>query len=368
MQEFYQNKFVEDLPLLTTLEGLNRVYDRRVTDAQAYCAKRKEALEGTIHKFLEEGKISEGLSFGRVYDSRTHLLFAQCFPKTILQFSKENVMAVLRQLHRQTVFFILDLSEERKRLLSMIQAEQSESEKESMMEGLCSFSITQSCNPFLFEMLLEVGAMDVAKTSGKVHNVQSLKWMESHGVDFRDKEIFQTRVNHYAPSVIEYLMVEREWSIAKIMKSLKYYVIIPSILDVFVRVEGVERIKSDLKADSMWLDGRGIRLLKEAGYQFDKLAILSRAETSEICAAMVLNIVSRKDLDYEFMHKFQRYAEVNDLKTCNVMYPFMKDIRKKKIITVFLCIRRIHGKQVPKEIVWNILDNAYSPINERGKF
>ena len=65
------------------------------------------------------------------------------------------------------------------------------------------------------------------------------------------------------------------------------------------------------------------------------------------------------------MAEFEEHVSGIDLKACREMYLYMKDIRKRKIMTFLCCVRKFYPL-FQKEIVWKILDNAYSPINERG--
>ena len=119
------------------------------------------------------------------------------------------------------------------------------------------------------------------------------------------------------------------------------------------RIKGIEGIQK-LDPDN----------LNSVGYKFG-LAY-------DIAHRWIYQMFCSRNLKYEDLDEMQRevlkeYFEEFDVKASKHIFPFMKEIRKKKIMAVLLCMRKSYPL-IPKEIVWMILDFAYSPINERGSF
>ena len=75
----------------------------------------------------------------------------------------------------------------------------------------------------------------------------------------------------------------------------------------------------------------------------------------------MFEVVQYKQLNPMQRNEFSYYVMNNEVKACRVLVPWLKESRKKKIMTFLMCLR----KALSKDILWMIIDMAYSPINER---
>ena len=112
-------------------------------------------------------------------------------------------------------------------------------------------------------------------------------------------------------------------------------------------------------------DFETVKFLKSTGYQFDKQASLKTGNEQEWKALACFGILTYEDFEDSQNEILRAHVEYHDITTRRSTFPWVKQIRKKKIMTVLLCIKRLYPF-FQKEIVWNILDLAYSPLNERG--
>ena len=138
------------------------------------------------------------------------------------------------------------------------------------------------------------------------------------------------------------------------------------ILRIFHRVRGMEEVQ---KITSFYFDFHTVRFLKSIGYRFDKQNIMKSRGLYEdsIYALICFNILKYEDLNATQKQDFEKYVSEKDVKACKQIYPFMKGIRKRKIMTFLCCVRKLYPL-LQKEIIWNIIDTAYSPKEQRGSF
>ena len=192
-----------------------------------------------------------------------------------------------------------------------------------------------------------------------IQHVDATKWIEQNGVDILKNEKRFTQFVNYSPTeIMEYLMVERGMTVEYMSKNMRR--LSCDILRMVYRLKGIEGIQK-LDPRKIWFDFEEVKFLKSIGYNFNEDI---RSE-SWIYALICLKAIKYEDLSENQKDNFNRYVSNRDIKACKHLYPFMKEIRKQKIMTVILCIRNLYPF-FQKEIIWNILDLAYSPINERG--
>ena len=195
-----------------------------------------------------------------------------------------------------------------------------------------------------------------------IHHVSGMKWMESHGMEVaNDDENFEKIARESPAHVMEYLMVEKGMT----LDFMLYHVSTMDwkMLEMILRLKGLKELQS-IEVSKIRVDFETVRFLKSTAYKFEEKSVLRHSDGDDIYVLMCFNLLKFKDLSEQQKRNFMEYIFGKDLKICKQMYPFMKEIRKKKIMTVILCIRKTCKLQ--KEIIWNILDLAYSPVNERG--
>ena len=201
--------------------------------------------------------------------------------------------------------------------------------------------------------------IDCVRTVG---HVDAMKWIESNGIDVVNNERhFRKFACHASYEVIEYLLSDRGLEVGALWKSR---LLDCTFLKIVYRTRGWEELqKVDIKR--IVFDFDTVRFLRSVAYKFEKSYFLkSNLRPSSHYSLICGNVLKYSDLSEKQKSFWEIYVELYDLRACKQMYPFMKEIRRKKIMTVILCICKTCGLQ--KEIIWNILDLAYSPINQRG--
>ena len=109
-------------------------------------------------------------------------------------------------------------------------------------------------------------------------------------------------------------------------------------------------------------------MLKSHGFIFDEEKIARNClDEEENIAFLRFGVVKIAQLSELSAGRVKREILEKDLKTCKEFFPFMKEIRKQKILTFFMCMRRMHKKTIPREIIWMILDFAYSSFKLKAK-
>ena len=194
-----------------------------------------------------------------------------------------------------------------------------------------------------------------------IKHIDALKWVEENGVDVVNNEGYFIKFVRHSPSeIMEYLIVEKGITLEYMSENI--WRLRQDLLKMVYRLKGIEGI---LKIDSgkIWFDFEEAKFLRSIGYKFNK-SLTSNRDSRWLYALICFKVLKYEDLNEEVKGKFDEYIKERDIKACKHLYPFMKEIRKRKIMTVILCIRKTCILQ--KEIIWNILDLAYSPINERG--
>ena len=100
---------------------------------------------------------------------------------------------------------------------------------------------------------------------------------------------------------------------------------------------------------------------------FFKKALLEQMRFGEcISPLLCFELLKFEDLTDAQKMVFFEYYDGEDHKVCRSMFPFFKTIRKRKIVTFLMAMKRITADKIPKQIRWKILDYAYSPLKERG--
>ena len=200
------------------------------------------------------------------------------------------------------------------------------------------------------------GYENVIEQAYDIFHLDGLRWS---GLDVTtDKEVFRTCVHSHSVEIFEYLLKDQGMCIEFVMANFGDYVR-EDMLEMFLRVKGIEEVER-IPQHLIRFRWGCTKLLSFYGYRFDiKNLLESSLDAFEIYALMCFNVFAYRDLNDEQKAKFQKYVSRHDIKACPMMVPFMKDIRKKKILTVILCFRKM--LRMPKELIWKILDHCYSP-------
>ena len=184
----------------------------------------------------------------------------------------------------------------------------------------------------------------------------ALFWIQENGIDVvNNGGHFKHFAKNCAPNIMEYLIVEKGMSVEYMYEHI--YKLEVGMLEMIYRLKGLEEIQR-INPKKILFAFASVRFLRSIGYKFDK------TPNNQWPYAFICFKVSKfEESDQDKKIDFKSYAMDKDIKAVKHLFPYMKEIRKKKIMTVLLCMRET---LVPKEIIWNIIDLAYSPINERG--
>ena len=192
-----------------------------------------------------------------------------------------------------------------------------------------------------------------------VNHIDAMKWIEQNGVDVLNNEKHFKQFVFYSPSkIMEYLIVEKGMTVEYMSKNMSYVTL--DVVRMVYRLKGIEGIRK-IDPRKIWNDFESLKFLTSIGYKYNEEGTNSILIYAMVC----LRAIKYEDLNENQSKTFNDYVKERDIKACKHLYPFMKEIRKRKIMTMLLCMKR----QFPlfqKEIIWNILDYAYSRIKERG--
>ena len=177
-------------------------------------------------------------------------------------------------------------------------------------------------------------------------HLEAFKWIEQNGIDvLKNDKHFKQFLAFARVEIMEYLMVEKGMPVEYMSNNVP--AISYDILKMIYRVRGVEGIRK-IDAKKIEYEFETVKFLRSIGYKFDEKIEYQTHHLND----------SQKQ-------KFGTHVKNRDIKACKHLYPFMKEIRKKKIMTMLLCLKKLYPL-FQREIIWNILDLAYSPVKERG--
>ena len=192
--------------------------------------------------------------------------------------------------------------------------------------------------------------------------VEALKWLESNGANI--SECLKRLVYCFDVATFEYLMKEKNYDVLKLIGLIGEDArLFEDCLKMILRLKGPQEVLR-IPQPNIFMGYREVEILRTIGYHLTRKH--SGFAGFEIYPLMCFDYISVEDFTHEEVQIWKLYKQSNDLKVCKAMMPFMKPKRKEKMKTFIMCIRRLNGKKVPKEIVWKILDYCYSPIEERG--
>ena len=220
----------------------------------------------------------------------------------------------------------------------------------------------------LFECLKKRGLLDfnlIDLKSCSIGHIDGLEWIQENGIDVvKDKEHFELFVMESPAKVMEYLILEKGMTVEYMtgLRAINF-----DILKMIYKCKGLKEIQNiDIK--KMVFDFETLKFLRSIEYKSEEKQVIEQCRLFDemMYALACFGMLKFKDSNNYQRRKIKSYTSKNDPKACKNLFPFMKEIRKKKIMTVVLCLRKTRGLQ--KEIVWKIIDLAYSPINERGSF
>ena len=271
-------------------------------------------------------------------------------------------MSKLYQLNHDILFYILLNNDVREDLLTVM--DKSIRSNERMQSYLISYSMRSKD---LFQSLKNRNLYDwnvFRKKYCTVEHVDAMKWIEQNGVDVvNSKKHFNEFVKYSPSEVMEYLIDEKGVTVEYMSENI--WRASRDILRMVYRLKGMEGIQN-IDPTKIEYNYEEVKFLKSIGYKFDKSICSIRSSRRLLYALICFKVLKYEDLNERQSKAFDEYVKRTDIKACKHFYPYMKEIRKKKIMTVILCIRKTCTCILQKEIIWNILDLAYSPINERG--
>ena len=345
LRNFYQNKLVDRY-------GISLV--ARIAHYEGN-EHRKDALKRSIAEFVAN------------FDADAFMFFERgtardFFPAITKYVGKEETRLIfiafmnnLLKRGRSGLTYTFLNSSLREELLSVM--DESIRSNKNMQSALNEYALESK---ELFRSLKDRGLLNFEKDKfHTIHHLDALKYMEGNGIDVLNNcEDFKRFVRHSPVEIMEYLIVEKGMTV-KYMSDNRG--ISCDVLKLVYKVKGMDGVQSIDPAKIVY-DLETVKFLKSIGCKFDETL---RDHVVWKYPLICFDIEKLEDLDENQSENFLEYVRNHDIKACRHMIPFMKEIRKRKIMTVLLCMKTLYPL-FQKEIIWNIIDLAYSPLNERG--
>ena len=366
MKNFYENKLVDRNGIIYAARRIVADDGEEVRDTNL-TKTRKDVLTRSVLYFVDN--FDESFAFSLLWNIEE--LIARLFPRISRYVENEETrskfvdfMTRLVESNDWLFAYVFFYSEDRDVLISLMEA--TIRNNEECMIRLIQTYLEKDGKPF-FDCLKNRGLLDWSKFEQidelYVEHIDGMKWIEPNGIDVvNSKEHFERYARYASKEVKEYLA-------SRGGKMIEYLISENDIhsddLEIIYKFKGLKAIES-IDVEKISFGFEEVKFLKSIGYKFDGEKILfTTRELDEYYALLCFNVLKYEDLIEKATRAFERYVSNNDIKACKQMYPFMKEIRKKKIMTVLLCMKKIPlSYPLPKEIIWNI-DYAY-PIQERG--
>ena len=355
--DFYAEKFADQI-------GMSWI-DLLVKDGEPTGSKwneiRKQVLRDSVKHFVLENRPKELACCE---------LVAECFPR-IQSFVEDErlrlrLVQFLENLDERLFVLILVHSEDRAVLLSLLEDYIAQKVDPSLW---FTEHIWRAKGKALFVCLKHLGLLhrsvaDRNKTY-VIEHVEGFKWWEEHGIDVvKDKEDFERFAKHSSVEVWEYLITEKGLAVEYLFQNSRTADV--NILKMIHRTKG--DLIQDIRLEWIIFGLKEVKFLRSVLYKFDKTLVLKLRNIgyNSIYYLVCFGVLKFEDLNAEHKLNLRYYTSIRDVKACKHMYPFMKEVRKRKVMTFLCCINKLKFIRMPKEIVWIILDLAFSPINERG--
>ena len=367
LEKFYENKLVHTKEM-NAVATLHAKYQKNGSN---YCELRVDAMKRSVAFYVESFDKSLAL-----YKTNTcKLLIAKVFPKISKYVENEETrlkfVDFMKNIAESSFWLfanILAYSQDRDELISIFDHEELTRGDRRMLTVIIDMSLRDD-GKSLFDCLKNRELLDWSKvelTDGDqyvVQHIEGMMWIESNGIDFENTENhFITFAGHASKEMKEYLA-------SKGGKMIEYLMFCNYVrygdLEIIYKFKGLKAIQS-IDVGKLRFGFEEVKYLKSIVYKFVKEKILSVSRYDyEYYALICFSVLKYEDLNEK--EALEGYVSNNDIKACKQMYPFMKEIRKKKIVTVLICMKKIPlSYPLPREIIWNILDYAYSPLKERG--
>ena len=323
LKDFYRNKLVG--------EGMNSFNDN-VKYGKEY---RMEAVKRTIEHYVD--------TFNASFLRRCKPVFVRDYFPRIEKYVENEEMrrefvAFMESLWRQrfTVFVYVFLKDEGREDLFIVLTESIRS-NEKKQSDLVFYAMESK---ELFHSLKKRKLLDWNLLGNKyfiIKHVDALKWIEQNGIDVvNNEEHFNQFVLYSPPEIMEYLIVEKGMTVEYMSEN--FYDVKQDILQMIYRLKGMEGIQK-IDSEKFGEDFEVVKFLRSIGYKFGE-SLISRRNISWFYALICFKVLKYEDLNENQSRAFDEYVSKYDIKACKHLYPFMKEIRRKKIMTVILCIRK----------------------------
>ena len=330
------------------------------------CKKlRADVLSRSIMWMIERNQDSYSLE----------LFLAQAFPSVAKLLEREKWRSIIKiwlqgLCLRQPMFLALVLvfSSERTQLFSLVQ--------DSILVNAKALKTLQAASWSydkwdLFDLLKEKNLLDpvfAQQSTSIMKHEHAMKWMEEVVTGKRMENLGKQLSNLYGNvEFFEFLVREKRITVEYVLKKLETFTsfsIDALRLKILLKYEGIESV-ARIPQRNIFFSVDCVRTLKRYNYHFDKTAVFAKKRTNdEIYALFCYGGFLWEDFDAANQKILKIHSLIREVKICDLMLPFLKPIRKKKIITFIMCVNHIYGRNTPKEIIWTILDYCFSPKKE----
>ena len=295
------------------------------------------------------------------------VIFAENFPRLsqyqtdVKRFNYFKALQTISMEKSYLFFNILSLSEDREQILDGMA--DFFKDFELPLCDLAKHSMRSGKGKELFLSLKKRGWLNF-ETSGRdvedLNHVEALKWIETNGVDVMSSdEEFQKFVDPDCVEIMEYLMREKEMSV-KWMESQRDFEFQQDMLEMIFREKGIEAISS-IDLDKIPFSFETVAFLKSKNYEFgEKKTLLQERLEFDLAALIAFRVLEYKELSLEAQESVKHYLRTRDVILFDNLVPLIRPLRQKKILTVFLSLRKAVGQNLPKQIIKKILNYCYA--------
>ena len=312
LKKFYGNKIFDQ-------EGMRQLGACNVLDKGRWSEFRRDVVERSIVNMIHKFDLSRPSSFfNSVLAFEWFPSFEKCTEGDPGSYRFLTFMVGIGKTQPIAFSGILCSSKDPEKMLSFLENFIQEFLNEDVGSWLLHHSLYMSERLFLW--LQDRGWLDwnsIKESSVTVGHVAAIRWCEQNGVDFSVSKNFEVSLE-----TMEYIMSKEILQIEYIER--------PEVCKLMLKLKGLEAVQEKFHSSQITFDFDTVKLLRSAGYRFDKREILKTDLKGHECyGLMCFDVLKYEDLKpfHSMRNAFEKYTKQNDLKACTQMYPFMKEVR-----------------------------------------